>query len=49
MFWIGKCIDNVLIESFFGFFKIEFYYFKKYNFYDELVNDVVCYIEFYNI
>lgn len=45
---IGKCIDNAPTESFFGFFKTESYHLKKYNSYDELVNDVARYIEFYN-
>ena len=42
---IGKCIDNAPTESFFGFFKTESYHLKKYNSYDELVNDVARYIE----
>ena len=45
---VGKCIDNAPIESFFGHFKTESYHLKKYKSYDELVNDVTRYIEFYN-
>ncbi|HEN0976550.1 TPA: IS3 family transposase [Streptococcus agalactiae] len=43
-----QSIDNAPTESFFGFFKTESYHLKKYNSYDELVNDVARYIEFYN-
>lgn len=45
---VGKCIDNAPIESFFGHFKTESYHLKKYKTYEELVEDVENYIEFYN-
>lgn len=30
MFRKGNCLDNVVIENFFGIFKFELYYLKKY-------------------
>ena len=45
---VGKCIDHAPIESFFGHFKTESYYLKKYKTYDELVTDVERYTAFYN-
>lgn len=45
---VGKCIDNVPIESFFGHFKVECYHLKKCKTFDELIIDIDNYIKFYN-
>ncbi|MFC4559991.1 IS3 family transposase, partial [Virgibacillus kekensis] len=45
---VGKCIDNAPIESFFGHFKTECYDLKQYKSYEELVQDIDRYIQFYN-
>lgn len=46
---VSRCIDNGPMESFWGKLKAERYHLKKhYNTYDELVNDVSDYVQFYN-
>lgn len=45
---VGKCIDNALVESFFGHFKSERYDLRQYKSYDDLVEDIDRYIQFYN-
>ncbi|GGP08683.1 hypothetical protein GCM10011346_09700 [Oceanobacillus neutriphilus] len=45
---VGKCIDNAPVESFFGHFKSESYDLKQYKSFEELVEDIDQYIQFYN-
>ncbi len=45
---VGRCIDNGLMEGFWGIIKSEKYYLKKYNTFDELKKAIDDYIYFYN-
>lgn len=44
----GNCLDNAVIENFFGIIKSELFYMKKYNDINELKKDIEEYIEYYN-
>jgi putative transposase len=44
----GNCLDNAVIENFFGTIKSELFYLKKYNSTDQLRKDIKEYIEYYN-
>lgn len=44
----GNCIDNAIIENFFGTIKSELFYLKKYQSITELNNDIKEYIKYYN-
>ncbi len=44
----GNCLDNAIIENFFGIIKSELFYLKKYHEIDELKRDIKNYIEYYN-
>jgi putative transposase len=44
----GNCLDNAVIENFFGIIKSELFYLKKYNNVQELKNDIIEYISYYN-
>lgn len=44
----GNCLDNAVIENFFGIIKSELFYLKKYNEISELKKDIKNYIEYYN-
>lgn len=44
----GNCLDNSLIENFFGLMKQEMYYGKTYHSYEELALAINEYIEYYN-
>jgi len=46
----GNCLDNAIMENFFGRLKMEIYYGKKYNYksYTEFKNALIEYIKFYN-
>jgi len=44
----GNCLDNAIIENFFGILKSELYYQKKYESSDQLKKDIKEYIEYYN-
>ena len=46
----GNCLDNAIVESFFGVLKKEMYYGKefKYSSYDELKSAIENYIFYYN-
>ena len=45
---VGRCIDNGPTEGFWGIIKSEMYYLKKYNSLEELREDIIQYIYFYN-
>jgi len=44
----GNCLDNAIIENFFGILKSELHYQKKYESSDQLKQDITEYIEYYN-
>lgn len=44
----GNCLDNAIIENFFGTLKSELFYLKKYNDISELAQDIEEYIRYYN-
>jgi len=44
----GNCLDNAIIENFFGVLKSELFYLKKYTSIDQLKKEIDQYIEYYN-
>jgi putative transposase len=44
----GNCLDNAIIENFFGILKSELFYLKKYKSINELKNEIKEYIHYYN-
>lgn len=44
----GNCLDNAVIENFFGIIKSELFYLNKYNNIEELKKDIKEYIRYYN-
>lgn len=44
----GNCLDNAVIESFFGTIKSELFYLKKYSNIAELNKEIIDYISYYN-
>lgn len=44
----GNCLDNAIVENFFGTLKSELYYLKKYKSVNELKKDIDEYIQYYN-
>ncbi|AWG24915.1 hypothetical protein FK004_06555 [Flavobacterium kingsejongi] len=44
----GNCLDNAVIENFFGILKSELFYLKKYTSIKELEKDIKEYIRYYN-
>ena len=44
----GNCLDNAIIENFFGILKSELFHLKKYNSINELKQDIKEYINYYN-
>ncbi len=44
----GNCLDNAIIENFFGILKSELFYLKKYKSIDQLKNEINEYINYYN-
>lgn len=44
----GNCLDNAVIENFFGTLKSELFYLRKYKSIDELKKDINEYIYYYN-
>lgn len=44
----GNCLDNAIIENFFGTIKSELFYLNKYNDINELKKDIKDYIQYYN-
>lgn len=44
----GNCLDNAIIENFFGTIKSELFYLKKYASVDELKKEIRDYIQYYN-
>ena len=44
----GNCLDNAIIENFFGILKSELYYTQKFRTIEELKNEIKLYINYYN-
>lgn len=44
----GNCLDNAIIENFFGILKSELFYLNKYKSITQLKNDIKEYIKYYN-
>jgi putative transposase len=44
----GNCLDNAIIENFFGILKSELFYLKKYRSIEELKKEIKEYINYYN-
>src|SRR5690606_14438744 len=44
----GNCLDNAVIENFFGTLKSELFYMNEYESTDKLKNDIKDYISYYN-
>jgi putative transposase len=44
----GNCLDNAIIENFFGTVKAEMFYVKKYKSIKELQKDIIEYVTYYN-
>lgn len=44
----GNCLDNAIIENFFGIIKSELFYLKKYGSIKELKKEIIEYIKYYN-
>ena len=44
----GNCLDNAIIENFFGILKSELFYLKKYSFVNQLKQEIIEYIDYYN-
>jgi putative transposase len=44
----GNCLDNAVIENFFGILKSELFYTKQFKSIDCLKSDIIDYIEYYN-
>lgn len=44
----GNCLDNAVIENFFGTLKAELFYLKKYQSIQELKREIKGYIQYYN-
>ncbi|SDH70936.1 IS3 family transposase [Myroides phaeus] len=44
----GNCLDNAIIENFFGVLKSMLFYLKKYNSILDLTNEIKEYIKYYN-
>jgi putative transposase len=44
----GNCLDNAIIENFFGILKSELFYIKKFRTIEELKREIKLYINYYN-
>jgi transposase InsO family protein len=44
----GNCLDNAIIENFFGILKSELFYIKKFKTIEELKREIKLYISYYN-
>lgn len=44
----GNCLDNAIIENFFGILKSELFYLKKYSSINQLKQEIIEYINYYN-
>lgn len=44
----GNCLDNAVIENFFGILKSELLYLQKFSSMDEFIRELILYIDYYN-
>jgi transposase InsO family protein len=44
----GNCLDNAVIENFFGILKSEFLYLQKFSSVDQFIRELQKYIKYYN-
>ena len=44
----GNCLDNAIIENFFGTVKAEMFYVNKYKSIKDLQKDIIEYVDYYN-
>ena len=44
----GNCLDNSVMENFFGLLKSELLYLKEFNSYEELIEEIHKYLNYYN-
>ncbi len=44
----GNCLDNAIVENFFGVLKSELFYLNKFNSVSQLQREVIKYIKYYN-
>jgi transposase InsO family protein len=44
----GNCLDNAIIENFFGTLKSELFYIQKFSSVEELKHEIIQYIKYYN-
>ena len=44
----GNCLDNAVIENFFGIIKSELFYLEKFNSTNQLKQEIRKYINYYN-
>lgn len=44
----GTCLDNAVMENFFGHLKSELFYLNKYQSVEQLESDIIDYIDYYN-
>lgn len=44
----GNCYDNAVMENFFGLLKQEIYHERIFNSFNELKNEIIEWIEYYN-
>ena len=42
------CLDNSVIENFFGLLKSELLYLEEFTYYEDFINKLRCYIDYYN-
>lgn len=44
----GNCLDNAVMENFFGMLKSELLYLQKFSSMDEFIRELILYIDYYN-
>ena len=44
----GNCLDNAVMENFFGLLKSELFYLRTFQSLDEFCQELVAYLEYYN-
>lgn len=44
----GNCLDNAVMENFFGLLKSELFYLQKFNSVDQFIEELTAYIDYYN-
>ncbi|WP_456084013.1 transposase, partial [Megamonas funiformis] len=44
----GNCLDNAVIENFFGLLKSELFYLKKFKSGEDFIKELKSYIKYYN-